>query len=106
MMRRAPITSGDWKRPMRLAVLFAAGAAGLANRWLNLPAWAIALIALAVPAVWFATTFEITKSGESEIEQRRRMRNVAIGLTLAALVLLFYVATMARLGGHALNRPI
>ena len=101
-----PIASGDWKRPTRLAVLFAAGAIGMMNRWVQLPTWAIALVALAVPAVWFATTFEVNKAGETEVQQRRRMRNVAIGFALAALVILFYVATMARLGGHALNRPI
>ena len=106
MIGREPLTTNDWKRPVRLAVLFAAGAIGIANRWLNLPVWVIALVALSVPVVWFGTSFQVMKPGETEIEQRRRMRNIAIALSLAALVVLFYVATMARLGGNALNRPI
>ncbi len=106
MTKRAPLVQGDWKRPTRLAVLFAAGAIGMMNRWIQMPTWTIALLALSVPAVWFATTFEVSKAGETAVQQRQRMRNVAIGFALAALVILFYVATMARLGGHALNRPI
>jgi hypothetical protein len=45
---------------------------------------------------------------EDEKEQRRRqrMRSIAIGLALAALVALFYVATIVRLGGNVMNRPI
>jgi hypothetical protein len=45
---------------------------------------------------------------EDEKEQRRRqrLRSIAIGLALAALVALFYVATIIRLGGNVMNRPI
>ena len=45
---------------------------------------------------------------EDEKEQRRRqrMRSIAIGLALAALVALFYVATIIRLGDNVMNRPI
>ena len=39
-------------------------------------------------------------------QRRRRMRSIAIGLALAALVVLFYVATLVRLGGNVLNRPL
>lgn len=47
-------------------------------------------------------------SVENEMERRRRQRNrsIAIALALALLVLLFYVATIVRLGGNVLNRPI
>ena len=41
-----------------------------------------------------------------EWERRRRMRSIAIALALVALVVLFYVATMVRLGGNVLNRPL
>jgi hypothetical protein len=34
------------------------------------------------------------------------MRSIAIALALGALVVLFYVATLVRLGGHVFNRPI
>jgi hypothetical protein len=41
---------------------------------------------------------------DSEIERRQRMRNIAIAWALVGMVLLFYVATIVRLGGNALNR--
>ena len=37
---------------------------------------------------------------QQEWERRRRMRSIAIALVLAALVVIFYVATMAWLGGN------
>jgi len=43
---------------------------------------------------------------EKEQRRRQRMRSIAIGLALAALVALFYVATIIRLGGNVMNRPI
>jgi hypothetical protein len=33
------------------------------------------------------------------------MRSIAIGLALAAMVLVFYAATIVRLGGNAMLRP-
>ena len=44
--------------------------------------------------------------GQKEWQRRRKMRSIAIGLALAALVVLFYVATLVRLGGNVLNRPM
>ena len=41
-----------------------------------------------------------------EWERRRKMRSIAIALALAALVVVFYVATLVRLGGNVLNRPL
>jgi len=38
--------------------------------------------------------------------KRRRSRSLAIAFALAALVLLFYVVTMAKLGPQILNRPL
>ena len=43
---------------------------------------------------------------EEERRRRQRMRSIAIGLVLAALVALFYVATIVRLGGNVLNRSL
>ena len=44
---------------------------------------------------------------DEEAQQRRqRMRSLAIGIALAALVVLFYVATIIRLGGNVAIRPI
>jgi hypothetical protein len=39
-------------------------------------------------------------------KRRRRARSIAIGLTLGALVLLFYIVTIVKLGPGVLNRPL
>ena len=38
--------------------------------------------------------------------RRRRARSIAIALSLGALVLLFYVITIVKLGPHVLTRPM
>ena len=43
---------------------------------------------------------------DAERKRRQRYRSIAIGLALVALVVLFYVATIVRLGGNVFNRPI
>ncbi|GEP02600.1 hypothetical protein [Methylobacterium oxalidis] len=41
-----------------------------------------------------------------EEERRRRKRSVAIALALGAMVLIFFVLTIAKLGPQVLNRPL
>ena len=41
---------------------------------------------------------------EAERKRRQKMRSIAIALALAALVGLFYFATLVRLGGNAFNK--
>ena len=48
----------------------------------------------------------VSEHEDREAQRRQRMRSVAIALALGALVLLFYVATLVRLGGNVLNRPM
>jgi hypothetical protein len=43
---------------------------------------------------------------EAERLRRQRTRSIAIALALAGLVLLFYIATIVRMGGNVLNRPL
>ncbi len=43
---------------------------------------------------------------QREWERRRRMRSIGIAVALGALVIIFYVATMVRLGGNVMNRPL
>ncbi len=38
-----------------------------------------------------------------EFERARRRRNIALALSLAALVVLFFVMTMVRLKGHVFD---
>jgi hypothetical protein len=42
---------------------------------------------------------------EEEV-QRRNARSRALGLFLGALVILFFIVTIAKLGGNVMNRPI
>ena len=39
-------------------------------------------------------------------ERRRRMRSIAIALVLAALAIIFYIATVVWLGGNVANRRL
>jgi hypothetical protein len=39
-------------------------------------------------------------------KRRQRARSIAIGLALVALAVLFYVITIARLGGDVASRPL
>lgn len=41
-----------------------------------------------------------------EERRRQRVRNIAIGVVLAALFVLFYVLTIARLGSNVFDRPL
>jgi hypothetical protein len=43
---------------------------------------------------------------EKERQRRQRTRSLAIALALAALVALFYAATIVHLGGNVMNRPM
>ena len=43
---------------------------------------------------------------QRERERRRKMRSIGIALVLGALVVIFYVATVVRLGGNVMNRPL
>lgn len=50
---------------------------------------------------------EITpRSLDTAQAERRRKRSIAIAFVLGALVLIFYVLTIAKLGPQVLNRPI
>jgi hypothetical protein len=46
------------------------------------------------------------ESSKDNGQRRRRTRSIAIALLLAGLVVLFYVATIVRLGGDVLMRPL
>ena len=45
------------------------------------------------------------EQAEAERRKRQRLRSIAIAIGLGVLVVLFYAATIAHLGGNALNRP-
>jgi thiol:disulfide interchange protein len=55
-----------------------------------------------------AVTLVMNDNAEAERQRlrRQRMRSLAIALALGALVALFYVATIVRMGGNALNRAM
>jgi hypothetical protein len=41
-----------------------------------------------------------------EEKRRRRSRSIAIAWALAALVVIFFLVTIVRMGGNVFNRPI
>lgn len=43
---------------------------------------------------------------DGQRDRRRRTRSIAIALVLGGLVLLFYFATIVRLGGNVFNRSL
>ena len=45
-------------------------------------------------------------SDDEERQRLQRRRSIAIALALAGLVLLFYIATIVRLGGNVFNRAM
>jgi hypothetical protein len=46
------------------------------------------------------------QDAEKERQRRQRMRSVAIAWILAALVVLFFIVTIVRIGGNVANRPL
>ncbi len=54
----------------------------------------------------FAARRSAPNTPEEAALRRQRARNVAIGFALAALVALFYIATIVRLGSNVANRTL
>jgi len=46
------------------------------------------------------------QDAEKERQRRQRMRSLAIAWILAALVVLFFIVTIVRLGGNVADRPL
>ena len=49
---------------------------------------------------------ELPEPLTEEQARRRRSRSIAIALVLAALVVLFYLVTLVKLGPAIMNRPL
>ena len=67
----------------------------------------VVLVALSILAiVQLAIVGTVTDVYAAPAEERtQRVRSLVIGLTLLALVAMFFAATIVRLGGQVLNRP-
>jgi hypothetical protein len=78
----------------------------LAAWFAKLPKWMATAVAVVIGGVWLFDNHIRTNAGLSDAKRRERTRNLAIALALAAVVALFYAATMIRLGPNALNRPM
>jgi hypothetical protein len=46
------------------------------------------------------------QDGQEERKRRQRMRSLAIAWALGALVILFFIVTIVRLGGNVAVRPL
>ena len=71
---------------------------------LSLAAGVAVAIALALLAA--VKIADYVMGGESEAVARQRGRNIAIALALAGMAVIFYAATLVRMGGVVLNRPL
>jgi len=43
------------------------------------------------------------RNGQEQFERAKRQRNLAIAIALGAVVLLFFIMTMVRVGGHVME---
>lgn len=100
-----PAVTGRTEGPIGLiiAALVVSGAAVflIHSSWLAIGLWTLG----AVAAVLYVTRSAPVKSEWTLARSRQAGRSKAIGLALIACVALFYVATMTRLKGNALNKP-
>lgn len=46
------------------------------------------------------------EQSDDEIKARRRKRSIALGLALGAVVVIFYVLTIVKMGPAVLTRPL
>ena len=103
--RRALGTLGDVirQRPWLLSI-------GLLGIWL----FRYGMLGYVAAGVVFFSTFLLgalaladrATRDETEASRRLRARNVAIALALGAMVVMFFVATLVRLGANVGNRPM
>ena len=48
----------------------------------------------------------VLDEAQREAQRRQRRRSIAIALALLGMVILFFVATLVRLGGNVAHRPM
>lgn len=68
--------------------------------------WGAALVGSVLVAMGGTISTRSSLARLDEATRRRHVRSIAIGLILAALVLIFYAATIVRLGGNVMNRAL
>ena len=82
---------------------------GFVLRALGAPAWLAALASLACIAGCGGLAYlrpDPATVPLDEAQRRQRGRSIAIALALGGLVLLFYIATIVRLGSNVANRVL
>jgi uncharacterized membrane protein len=78
----------------------------LAAFFSGLPKWISTIVAVVVGLVFMIDHQIRSMKGLDEARRRQRTRNLAIALALAGMVVLFYLATIVRLGPNVFNRPM
>lgn len=68
--------------------------------------WVAAGIALLLVIAGGTVSTRASLARLDEATRRRHVRSIAIGLILTSLVVIFYAATIVRLGGNVMNRPM
>lgn len=78
----------------------------LAAFFSGLPKWVATSVAVMVGLFFMADHTIRSVKGLDEAKRRERTRNLAIALALAGMVVLFYLATIVRLGPNVFNRAM
>ena len=83
--------------------------AGFVLRMFGAPGWLTALVSLGSIAGCGVLAYlrpDPATLALDELQRRQRGRSIAIALALGALVALFYIATIVRLGSNVANRAL
>ena len=83
--------------------------AGFVLRALGAPAWLAAMVSVGCIAGCAALAYVRPDPASvplDKAQRRQRGRSLAIGLALGGLVVLFYIATIVRLGSNVANRAL
>ena len=92
----------------RAWLIGSAGAAAMMAALLAVGArfWVAAVMASLLVVAGGAVSTRAGLARLDEATRRRHVRSIAIGLILAAMVIIFYAATIVRLGGNVMSRPM
>ena len=95
-----------WQDRAWLIGLAAAATTMVAGYLMGASLWPLMLVAGAMILAGSAVSTRASLARLDEATRRRHTRSIAIGLVLAALVIIFYSATIVRLGGNVVNRSL
>ena len=95
-----------WVRVMLNVLFWIAVAMGVQQGGAGAVGVAMVVAALVVGVLLAAFALaDYVNRDQSDIGQRQRTRNIAIAIALGGMAVMFYAATMVRMGGAIVGRP-